>query len=534
MGLIVQKHSFTFNPTLRLLACCQLAFLSGCGGDPDQEDLMDTAAGDYADESYGEDFGIAEIAENLGTGGVTCVVSGVAPAQIITFVVDDSKTLLISKKLLAGAVVATTQPLLINGGAISCAGVDAPTSAMQIVVNRQNAPIQRATVILDYMGGVFSVGSATAVGVDLSALLGADVVKIRATKAADAFTVGGGGLGVDAGYLADIKLPGKATTFQLALGAGADVFSTAGGVGLVAVNTVGAQYAGTEVWEVSGGAGADVFKAAVATDGMQKYIGGDDADTVDYGLRSWPVHITTAGAMADDGEGGEKDNVADDIETVKGGFKDDVIDCTGSAPTVPAGTIGKIVYGGAGADILTGSAYVDTLNGDAGDDILDGGLGDDKELGGTEDDTFYQGTLKNGADTLTGGGGVDTVSYVDRNDLVAIITVNLLVAKEDGEPSENDDVTGADVENVTGSLTMKNVLTGSALNNVLVGGNSADTILGGLGDDTIVGGAGVDTLSGEAGDDTIESGAQADIVDCGLGDDLLLDVPTGSVTGCTW
>ena len=509
MGLIGEQRSFRFRKTLRELACCQLALVSGCGGEAASDDLQDTATGgDFA----GDDFDIAELAENLDPTGITCAVSG----MVVTLAVADDAVAMFSKS-------PSSTTLLVNGGMVTCSG-GTPLSTMTVLLDR-GAKSTSATVILDYQGGMFAPGTAALAGIDTTDLMVDDVLKIRGSDLVDTYVFGASGVGIDAGNLADITLPAVAVTVQVALGEGADTFSTAGsGAATGATNTIGLQYAGAPLIAVTGGNGNDTFKAAPLADGAQDLTGGGGVDVADYGLRTVGNSISvTSPSLADDGAVGENDNVRDDIETIKGGKEADILFCATSA-------FPKILFGGPGDDSLTGSAYADTLNGDAGNDLLDGDLGIDLENGGDGDDTFDQGSAANGADLLNGGAGADLVDYSAR---VAAIAVDLSAAAGDGLTGENDSV-GADVEDVTGaSGAYVNTLTGSAGANVLTGGAGGDVIKGGAGDDTIIGGGGVDNLKGEDGDDTLECGGQADVVDCGLGDDILFDaLASGTPLNC--
>ncbi|MBX9664409.1 putative Ig domain-containing protein, partial [Novosphingobium sp.] len=135
------------------------------------------------------------------------------------------------------------------------------------------------------------------------------------------------------------------------------------------------------------------------------------------------------------------------------------------------------VIGGAGADLITGSFEAnslsggsgnDTLNGGEGNDSLDGGTGTDVLSGGAGDDTYV---VDVAADTVTenAGEGVDTV----RTGLVSYTL-------------------GANVENLTGTGTTGQTLTGNTLNNAITGGTGTDTLSGGTGADTLTGGSGND------------------------------------------
>ena len=103
--------------------------------------------------------------------------------------------------------------------------------------------------------------------------------------------------------------------------------------------------------QLNGGNGGDTLDGGTGTDTL---IGGAGADTVSYALRSLPVTVDLDG-IADDGEAGENDSIAADIEDIIGGL---------------------------GADILTGDLVANTLTGGAGDDTIEGGEGSDVLLGG--------------------------------------------------------------------------------------------------------------------------------------------------------
>ena len=93
--------------------------------------------------------------------------------------------------------------------------------------------------------------------------------------------------------------------------------------------------------------------------------------------------------MADDGEAGENDRIATDVENLTGGSAN---------------------------DRLTGSAGSNVLNGGTGNDVLDGGLG---------------------ADLILGGAGTDTADYSSRR---AAVTADPDGAADDGEAGETDTV----------------------------------------------------------------------------------------------
>lgn len=145
------------------------------------------------------------------------------------------------------------------------------------------------------------------------------------------------------------------------------------------------------------------------------------------------------------------------------------------------------IMGAGGNDTLNGAAGNDTLQGFAGNDVLDGGAGNDSMVGGMGDDRYV---VDSGSDVIVEavGEGIDLVQ--------SSVTYSL----------------GANIENLT--LTLSNAIngTGNALDNVITGNGAANTLSGGAGNDTLVGGAGNDTLIGGAGNDTYIIDVATDVI----------------------
>ena len=131
--------------------------------------------------------------------------------------------------------------------------------------------------------------------------------------------------------------------------------------------------------------------------------------------------------------------------------------------------------GNAANNSLTGNTANNTLNGSDGNDTLNGGAGND---------------------TLIGGNGNDLAYYYSST---ASVTVNLAMG------TANDGLGGTDtlsqIENVQGSNTAGDNLTGDANNNTLYGYGGNDTLNGGDGNDLLIGGTGNDSLIGGNGTD---------------------------------
>jgi Ca2+-binding RTX toxin-like protein len=340
---------------------------------------------------------------------------------------------------------------------------------------------------------------------------------------------------------------------------------------------------------LSGGPGDDQLNggpAGVPLEG-DTLFGADGTDTAYYDQRVAPLTITLDGA-ANDGEAGEGDDVAPDVENVIGGSAGDTL--VGGAPanmldgrdgndTVTGGAGDDTVLGangndtvsggdgndavtGAdgddhllgdqGADDLTGGGGADTLDGGADGDTLAGGPGIDIVNGGDGNDQLYGAepglvggdggdTLNGGAgadalhggpgdDGLDGGPGADAINGDDGEDTLTYrartndVTVTLDGKPNDGEPREGDNVAG-DVE----------IVIGGTLDDTLMGNGSANTFQAGLGEDYLQGNAGVDDLEAGAGSDLIwaRDGVH-DTVDCGGGGDLAVVDRNDDTRNCRW
>jgi Ca2+-binding RTX toxin-like protein len=225
---------------------------------------------------------------------------------------------------------------------------------------------------------------------------------------------------------------------------------------------------------LDGGTGADTLAGGAGTgpDGADRFIGGTQTDTVTYAGRN-DVLVLSIDGSANDGAGGcpagagcEHDDIETDVENLEGG------------------NAGDTLNGSAGPNTLRGgqSTGADTLNGLGGDDLLFGGNG----LNSAAD----------GADVFNGGthaANGDTVSYSTRGAITASI---------DGIANDPDgDNIATDVENLIGSNTGGDTLSGSTAANSIDGQGGNDTISGGSGaatdgNDLLIGGTGTgDTVS---------------------------------------
>ena len=122
-----------------------------------------------------------------------------------------------------------------------------------------------------------------------------------------------------------------------------------------------------------------------------------------------------------------------------------------------------------GSAVTTGRLYLfggsgdDTLIGGAQDDILAGSEGNDWVKGGQGNDVYF---VDDATDTIVENAGEGT-------DQVRTFLANYSLA-------------GTYLENLTGSRTVDQILTGNQFANVIDGGLGADTMRGGIGNDTYI------------------------------------------------
>jgi Ca2+-binding RTX toxin-like protein len=246
---------------------------------------------------------------------------------------------------------------------------------------------------------------------------------------------------------------------------------------------------------LDGGDSADTLEGEEGEDQLQggprgdDFSGGPDADRVDYGDHVSAVNVTIDN-VANDGTGGESDNVRTDVENLRGGNNDDTL--------IGSGQDNELV--GDGGD--------DDVRGESGDDLVfgdfefQGGTGDDEVSGGNGDDRLFGG---GGGDNFQGGDDFDFVDYAQQAGSTDL-TITIDNVANDGAAGEGDNVMDT-VEGVEGA-------------------NGNDTITGGAGPNTLFGGGGMDDLSGAGGKDLLDGetpGAfntlAADVINGGAGED---------------
>lgn len=470
------------------------------------------------------------------TGDTTDVVIGMADGDIA----------IVGQRLSDGA-------LLVNGYAVTLGGqLVLATGVKSLAITGANA--KRERLVLDFSNGYFAKGSSTpseGIFIDLGDSDGSldnDSVGIKLGATSDVMTVTANRISTDLDEWEDLQITNKAPV-KVYGGGGNDTIETYGSLFTMALY---------------GGDGNDTFTQTDIS--SERISGGAGTDTVSYAGRLWDVSVSLSTVVLlgipDDGQLGENDDIADDIELIILGEGNDTLTCGLPSCSVTGGPGDDVITGGNGNDSLIGEAGSDTLTGGLGNDVLNagddndslnGGLGNDTLTGGNGDDTLtggdgkdtltcgagndtadgglgdddlkgeagddqltggagndkldgglgadvlHEGPITSGADSLTGGDGIDTLDYSERT-LNVTVTLGTGVLN-DGENLEKDDAK-LDIENLRGG-SGNDTLTGNDLDNEIIGGGGDDIISGGKGNDTIEGGTGTDTIDCGDGMDTV-------------------------------
>ena len=226
---------------------------------------------------------------------------------------------------------------------------------------------------------------------------------------------------------------------------------------------------------LDGGAGADVLAGLTGND---TYVVDTSGDTVVEGLDAGTDLVLSSIALT----------LAENVENLT---------LTGTAAINGTGNVlGNQITGNNASNTLAGGSGNDTVIGAGGNDVLNGSNGKDVLNGGT------------GNDVMDGGGGTDTATYFG---ISGGVVVNLATtAAQNTLSAGSDRLTG--IEDLEGSNSGGDTLTGNALGNRLNGNGGNDTLTGAGGNDTLNGGEGDDLILADAGDDRIDGGNGADLL----------------------
>lgn len=248
-----------------------------------------------------------------------------------------------------------------------------------------------------------------------------------------------------------------ATNFALSAGAEIEVFAASGNSNIVDVNLTGNEFGQRIVGNIrnnilDGGGGADTL------------VGGQGNDI-------YIVDVTGDVVTENAGEG------TDEIRTALSSYSlaalpnvENLTGTSNSGQTLTGNTVGNVLRGGGGNDVLDGASGADTMIGGGGNDLY---LVD--QMGDTV--------------TENAGEGTDEIRTAQASYSLAAL---------------------GNVENLTGTATSGQILTGNAANNFIIGSIGNDALFGADGSDILIGGRGLDRLTGGAGADTFVFASVAD------------------------
>ena len=319
---------------------------------------------------------------------------------------------------------------------------------------------------------------------------------------------------------------------------------------------------------LSGLGGNDTLDGGTGNDTLD---GGTGADSLVGGLGNdvYVVDVTTDIVVEAAGAGTDEVRTALAAYTL-GNNLERLTGSVGTGQSLTGNALSNLIVGGSGNDSLNGGAGTDTLQGGAGNDTLDGGAGSDTLQGGTGNDVYVVdvatdvvteatgagadevrtalatytlgnnlenltgnattgqvlsgNTLANvikggiGADRLDGGSGADTLQGGLGNDVYLVdatgdvITEAANAGTDEVQTALATYTLGTNLENLTGTASTGQTLTGNALANVIKGGVGFNTLDGGAGNDTLLGGSGSEYLVGGAGADQIDGSGGFDVV----------------------
>jgi hypothetical protein len=431
-----------------------------------------------------------------------------------------------------------------GAGVVVTVGVEGAVGTVSVDAAGAGGTGYRVDDLLTLLGGVTpATVKVTRIGSG-GAVLAATVV-----TAGSGYTQGAAAVGVTD----STTLAASGATFDITSGAVHAVSVVTGGTGysLGNVLTLDQGASGSAQLTVTEVDGDGVIVSASILSAGSGYVSG--LASVAGGTGTGATFDVTSPTTADDGESGEGDSVAEDIEVVIGGAGDDTLD----ARAVLYSDV--VLIGGGGNDSLRGGSGSDDLCGGAGNDELywsgcslasgscETGVGTqtgDHLSGGSGLDTADYSTAPGGvvvcldpADITTPGapchagpqngvaGNIDTINDTSATACPGARPFTIACSAGAGfnayTPGGGSYTCGAatyatvpagasmtiDVENVTGHPTEPNTLDCGA--SALV----ACTAVGGSAADLIIGTAGADSLSGHGGADVILTKGGEDLVD---------------------
>jgi serralysin len=446
------------------------SLLGGSGNDiMDGGSGTDILTGGIGDDTYFVNDGNETITENLNEGTDT------VKTALATYVLDNNVEVLVGTAATAQTLTGNSLDNLIKGGS----GDDSIDGS--IGNDSMSGGLGDDSYFLDSAGDTVTELASSGIDTVRTSLvnytLEANVENLRTTGTAASHNFIGNSLGntITGGTLNDI-IDGGAGNDAISGGTGADAMT--GGTG---DDTFTVDNAGDTVTEAAN-EGSDTVKTNLTT-----YTLGSDVENL-TGTKGGGGQTLTGNAL----NNSFSDNATGN--TFIGGAGDDsyVVDNAGDVVTENASD---------GTDIIKTSIATYTLV--ANVETLWGTLvGGGQTLTGNGLDNLL--TDDGAANTLRGGLGNDTYVINSAGDVVA---ENLTEGIDSVQTALAAYALTANVENLQGTGTAAQSLTGNGLDNLILGGAFNDTLDGGIGNDTMTGGAGDDIYVVDVLADTVNEGA---------------------------
>ena len=230
--------------------------------------------------------------------------------------------------------------------------------------------------------------------------------------------------------------------------------------------------------------------------------------------------------------------IGSDTSAAAGGYEINVSGSTGQR-TVTSGSMSvQIELGGSnvkldfiGANEVASSANTTIVSGVSELRLL--GVEDLTATGGSASESLIGNSGNNllfgsaGADNLNGGAGIDTADFSGATNNQKL---NLVTNANIGGFAHGDTLTS--IENVIGSATRGDDITGTIANNILTGLGADDILRGYYGNDTLNGNTGNDFLFGGSGADNLNGGSGLDwAMYSGLTTGITVNLLTGIGSG---
>ncbi|MGF1579111.1 MAG: hypothetical protein ACFCD0_07075 [Gemmataceae bacterium] len=286
--------------------------------------------------------------------------------------------------------------------------------------------------------------------------------------------------------------------------------------------------------DLRGGEGNDILDGSA---GIDKLFGDAGNDILDGGSAADLLYGGDGNDLIDGGQNNDIIYGNAGADTLRGNAGDDMVVGGSANPGAIPEVDNDFLDGGTGNDLLIGDNQASVPDG-VGHDTFSAGDGVDTVFGGFGDDLIRLKLVQIDSDTpseLHGGPNRDTIEVIGTagDDVIQVSSLEtgarkyLLTHERTDVPTEPITTTKIDVSDdvevfrvngaagddhllVNSDIIHRMQLEGGIGNDTLEGGSHDDKLFGGAGDDLLLGYDGADELFGDDGNDTLDGGAGTD------------------------